>query len=344
MKKNTFYKILLLDAARKYFSPAQIKEYIDVMAEAGFHQLQLYLSDNQGFRFALDDMNIVTRAGNRYDLSACLGAAYSQPDKKMYPHDCENVISQHEMDDIIEYAKVKGIEIVPCLNSPGHMGAILVGFPEFRYTDGDKTSKSSIDLNNPEAVEFALAYVEKYIKYFEKKGLNFFNIGADEYANDVEGMGFEGLIRAGIYDKFVAYINKAAQMIIDAGMTPRIFNDCAYYANHIGEEYQLNNQIQVYYWDCYDRVADVSTVVEQGHKVINANKDLYYVVAVDPWICVTEEIAEKFDKNDFVDKVYIDNPLGIMMSIWCDDGRDETMTSEEIMRNTLPVIRKLSGK
>ena len=337
-----FYKILLLDAARKYFSPVQIKEYIDVMSESGFNQLQLYLSDNQGFRFALDDMIVKTNSGKTYDLGSCLGSAYAQPDKKMYPHDCENVINQSEMDDIIEYAKEKGIEIVPCLNSPGHMGAILEGFPEFRYTDGDKISKSSIDLNNPEAVEFALAYVEKYIKYFKKKGLHFFNIGADEYANDVEGMGFEGLIRVGIYDKFVAYINKAAQMVIDVGMTPRIFNDCAYYANHVEAEYQMNDKIQVYYWDCYDRVADVNTVVEQGHKVINANKDLYYVVAENPWICVTEEVAEKFDKNNFVDKVHIDNPLGIMMSIWCDDGRDETMTAEEIMRNTLPVIRKLS--
>lgn len=341
MKNSTFYKILLLDAARKYFSPTQIKQYIDVMVESGFNQLQIYLSDNQGFRFALDDMMVRTNSGKIYDLMLCLGKAYSQPDKKMYPHDCENVISQDEMNDLIEYAKKKGIEIVPCLNSPGHMGAILEHFPEFRYADGDKTSKSSIDLNNPEAVEFALAYVKKYIDYFQKKGLCFFNVGADEYANDVEGMGFEGLIRAKIYDKFIAYINKAAQMVLDAGMTPRVFNDCAYYANHVGSQYQLNNKIQVYYWDCYDRVADVKTVVKQGHEVINANKALYYVVAVEPWICVTESVAEKFDKHRFVDDVKVEDSIGVMLSIWCDDGRDETMTTEEIMKNTIPIIREL---
>ena len=229
----------------------------------------------------------------------------------MYPHDCDNVITQSEMDDIIAYAFQKGIEIVPCLNSPGHMGAILEQFPEFRYIDGDKTSKSSIDLNNVDAIEFALAFVKKHVEYFRKKGINFFNIGADEYANDVEGMGFEGLVRVGIYDKFVAYINKAAQIVIDAGMTPRIFNDCAYYAKCVGEKYQLNKEIQVYYWDCYDRVADVNTIVRQGHEMINANKKLYFVVAVDPWICVTEEVAEKFDKHDFVGNVNIDNPCWI---------------------------------
>lgn len=341
MTGNTFYKILLIDAARKYFSPAQIKEYIDVMAEAGFNQLQLYLSDNQGFRFALDDMIIVTESGKTYDLTPCLGKGYAQPDKKMYPHDCGNVLTQNEMDDIIAYAFQKGIEIVPCLNSPGHMGAILEQFSEFRYREGNKISKSSIDFNNVEAIGFALAFVKKYVEYFQKKGINFFNIGADEYANDIEGMGFEGLIRVGNYAKFVTYINKAAQIVIDAGMTPRIFNDCAYYADHVSTEYQLNEEIQVYYWDYYDRVANVNTVVRQGHELINANKKLYYVVAVDPWICVTEEVAEKFDKHDFVGNVNIDNPLGVMMSIWCDDGRDETMTADEIMKNTTSIMRHI---
>ena len=30
------------------------------MAEANFNQLELYFSDNQGFRFALDDMTVTT--------------------------------------------------------------------------------------------------------------------------------------------------------------------------------------------------------------------------------------------------------------------------------------------
>ncbi len=33
------------------------------------------------------------------------------------------------MDDIISYANSKGIELVPALNVPGHMGAILRSSP-----------------------------------------------------------------------------------------------------------------------------------------------------------------------------------------------------------------------
>lgn len=338
-----FYKILSLDAARKYFSPAQIKKYIDEMSKYGFNQIQLYLSDNQGFRFALDDMIITTESGKTYNLTSCLGKGYPQPDKQMYPHDCDIVITQSEMDNIIAYAAEKGIEIVPCLNSPGHMGAILEEFPEFRYQQGDKISKSSIDLNSVDAIEFALSFVKKYVEYFRKKGIGFFNIGADEYANDVEGMGFEGLIKAEIYGKFVDYINQAAQIVLNAGMTPRVFNDSAYYADMTSEKYQLNKGIQIYYWDCYDRVASVKTLIKQGHEVINANKMLYFVVAVNPWICVTGDVAERFDRQNFVENVNIDSPLGVMMSIWCDDGRDEIMTSEEIMKCTFPIIKNLSN-
>ena len=106
-----YEKTLFLDTARKYFSVEQIKTYIDTLAAAGFTQLQLYFSDNQGFRLALDDMTIKTSSGNVYDLTPCLGRGYSQPDKKMYPHETDAFHTQADMDEIIRYANEKGIEI-----------------------------------------------------------------------------------------------------------------------------------------------------------------------------------------------------------------------------------------
>ena len=45
-------------------------------------------------------------------------------------------------------------------------------------------------------------------------------------------------------------------------------------------------------------------------------------------------------QDKFFENVNIDNPWGVMMSIWCDDGRDETMTSEEIMEHTTSIMRR----
>ena len=45
-----------LDAGRKFFGVPALKTIIDTLAEANIDFFQLYLTDNQGFRFALDDM------------------------------------------------------------------------------------------------------------------------------------------------------------------------------------------------------------------------------------------------------------------------------------------------
>ncbi|MCI7712266.1 MAG: family 20 glycosylhydrolase [Clostridiales bacterium] len=211
---DDFYKVVHLDAGRKYFSVENIKAIIDTMADAGYNQLELYLPDNQGFRFALDNMTITTSYGT-YDLSLSLGDGYSDGSK--YPDGSGNYLTQDDMDTIIAYAKKNHIEIVPCINTPGHMGAILEEFSDFCYSD----SKSSIDLENPEAVAFALAIVKKYADYFAGKGCDFFNIGADEYANDLSStMGFAGLYSSGKYQRFVDYLNAAAQIVINEGMPP----------------------------------------------------------------------------------------------------------------------------
>lgn len=217
------YNIVHVDAGRKYFSPTSIKAIIDNAAEAGFNQVELYLSDNQGFRFALDDMTVTTSTGNTYDLSAALGDGYTASDGKC-PDGSDKYLTQSEMTDIIAYAKSKNVEIVPCVNAPGHMGAILEEFSDFRYTSGWQTSKSSIDLGNAEAVAFALAITDKYAKYFASQGCKYYNIGADEYANDLSSMGFENMGSA-LYTKFVEFMNSAADIIVGYGMTPRAFND-----------------------------------------------------------------------------------------------------------------------
>ena len=314
---DDFYKVVHLDAGRKYFSVESIKAIIDTMADAGYNQLELYLSDNQGFRFALDDMTITTSYGT-YDLSASLGDGYSDGSK--YPDGSDKYLTQDDMDTIIDYAEKNHIEIVPCINTPGHMGAILEEFSDFRYSG----SRSSIDLENPEAVAFALAIVKKYADYFDGKGCNFFNIGADEYANDLSTMGFAGLYSSGKYQRFVDYLNAAAQIVINEGMTPRAFNDGIYYNNKTS--YSINKAIQVCYWSSgwggYD-LAPAATISQQGHEMINTHSDYYWVLG-SSWQCSVSK-ASDFAYNDFQGTSGL-SADGAMFCIWCDvgnaDGQD----------------------
>lgn len=47
--------IFFLDAGRKYFGPPAIRKLLDAVSQTGLELMQLYVSDNQGFRFAPDD-------------------------------------------------------------------------------------------------------------------------------------------------------------------------------------------------------------------------------------------------------------------------------------------------
>lgn len=317
---SDFYKIVHVDAGRKYFSPENIKKIIDNAAAAGFNQVELYLSDNQGFRFALDNMKITTSTGNTYDLTPALGDGYSDGSK--YPDGSEKYLTQSEMTDIISYAAGKGIDIVPCINVPGHMGAILEEFTQFKYSG----SKSSIDLENTEAVAFALAITEKYATYFKSQGVKFYNLGADEYANDLSTMGFQGLYTSGKYQKFVDFLNSAAQIVINHGMTPRAFNDGIYYNED--NTYSINSAIQVCYWSCgwsgYN-LASAQYLVNQGMDVINTHGDYYWVLGNSSWQCSANK-ASQFDYTSFQYRTgttgngTISNPAGAMFCIWCDVG------------------------
>lgn len=317
---DTFYKIVHVDCGRKYFSPENIKKIIDNAAAAGFNQVELYLSDNQGFRFALNDMNVTTSTGNTYDLTPALGDGYSDGSK--YPDGSGKYLTQSEMTDIISYASGKGIDIVPCINVPGHMGAILEEFTEFKYSG----SNSSIDLENTEAVAFALAITEKYATYFESQGVKYYNLGADEYANDLSTMGFQGLHTSGKYVKFVNFLNAAAQVVINHNMTPRAFNDGIYYNED--NTYPINSAIQVCYWSCgwngYN-LASAQYIVNQGMNVINTHGDYYWVLGNTSWQCSADK-ASQFDYTSFQYRTgttgngTISDPAGAMFCIWCDVG------------------------
>lgn len=312
------YSIVHVDAGRKYFSVENLKTIIDNAAAAGFNQVELYLSDNQGFRFALDDMTLTTGYGT-YDLTGALGDGYSDGSK--HPDGTDQYLTQGEMDEIISYANGRQIDIVPCINIPGHMGAILEEFPSFRYS----TSSSSIDLDNEEAVAFALALTEKYAKYFASRGCKYYNVGADEYANDMSSMGFEGM-GADLYTKFVELLNDAADIILAEGMIPRAFNDGFYYKDY-SISVEPNKAYEICYWTSgwwgYD-VASASTIAAKGHKMINTNGDYYWVLGDSTWQCSAEKAAQ-FDQTVFSGST-ISNPAGSMFCIWCDvanaDGRD----------------------
>lgn len=321
--QTDFMKVVHLDAGRKYFSVDSIKKIIDNASADGYNYLELGVG-NDGLRFLLDDMS-VTANGKTYNSEAVSKAIHAG--NEAYYNFNTDELTQREMDEIISYAKNKGISIIPLINSPGHMDAILSAANSLTGTTCSYNgSKRTIDVTNDTAVAFTQALIQKYVNYFAGKGCKYFNMGADEYANDVYtsgSMGFGNLQDTRKYSSFVDYVNQMAAMIKNAGMTPMAFNDGIYFNNNTSSG-TFDTDIVISYWSCgwsgYTPMS-ASKLTDMGFKLINTHGDYYWVLGKSDWQCSAEK-ASRFNYKEFqhteLESGTIDNPVGAMFCIWCD--------------------------
>lgn len=295
---------LHVDMARKYFTPANLGGLLSEIVTAGYTTLQLHFSENEGFRFALDDMNVYAN-GTVYDLSTAIGKGV-----RVYqdPEDNNNYISQTEMTTLITQANAQGIKVIPSFDMPAHMGAILSKFTEFRSAE----ASSVLNFKDARAINFAYAILEKYANYFENMGCECFNIGADEL------VGFDLSTDETSSDAFVSFINGAMRIIIRHKMIPLIWNDT------IGSTYvkdRINKGAIILFWSKKNNV-QAYQLAQMGYRLLNMTSGMY----TGPGTANTPH-PESFVlfnfQGDYNHEYPIDNPLGAYLSIWCDRAAKE---------------------
>ena len=104
---------LMIDVARHFIPEEVIKRNIDAMAAVKMNVLHLHLSDDQGFRVESKQFPLLQEKGSN-------GQFYTQP----------------EIRDLIEFAKLRGILIVPEFDIPGHATSWFAGYPELATIPG----------------------------------------------------------------------------------------------------------------------------------------------------------------------------------------------------------------
>ena len=318
VKTNYELSVVMLDCGRKYFSVDSIKQIIDNAAAAGFNNVMLAVG-NDGMRFLLDDMSLTVN-GTTYSSEEVAAAIHTG--NEAYYNFTTDELTESEMDEIIAYAKTKGLGIIPVINTPGHMDAILDAAEALTgKTCSYNGSARTIDVTNSTAVAFTQAFVQKYVDYFASKGCKYFNMGADEYANDKYtggSMGFGNLQSTGKYSYYVQYVNQVAALIKNAGMTPMAFNDGIYFANNTSSG-TFDTDIVICYWSngwsSYTPMP-AETLASMGFKMVNTHGDYYWVLGKSNWQCDAKK-ASVFNYKTFQGGT-IDNPSGAMFCIWCD--------------------------
>lgn len=360
------YNIMFLDCGRKYYSVDNIKTIIDNASAAGFNYIQLAVG-NDGLRFLLNDMSL-TVGDQTYESNAVEAAIHkgntdynatfknnvSKDTGKAYPYSpTTNELTQSEMDEIIAYAQAKGMGVIPCVNTPGHMDAILSAANSLTGTNCSYNgSVRTIDVTNDTAVAFTQALLQKYITYFANKGCKLFNMGADEYANDKYdsgSMGFGNLQNSGNYRYYVNYVNDVAKMIKAAKMIPMAFNDGIYFNGNTSSG-TFDTDIIICYWSSgwgtYKPMPASTLDKKMGFKLINTHGDYYWVLGKNAKC--SAETASNFNTTAFYGST-VNNPAGSMFCIWADYPGAESeesvinKTADTITAfgNTLPAVKKV---
>jgi hexosaminidase len=110
------YRGAMLDEARHFHTPNEIKAYINEMTRFKVNYLHLHLADDQGWRIQIDSWpRLTTISGAPGTGVDGVGGGY---------------LTKAQYADLVRYAAARYITIVPEIDMPGHVNAAQVAYPE----------------------------------------------------------------------------------------------------------------------------------------------------------------------------------------------------------------------
>ncbi len=165
---------VLLDVSRHFFTPDELKKYLDAMALQKVNVCHLHLTDWDGWRLEIKKYPRLTevgawRDGIGFDLDPKSSTAYRADGKY------GGFYTQDEMRDIIKYAQERNITIIPEIEMPGHAGAALAAYPEMRCNNSKDSGVFCIA--NEESFSFLQSVLSEVFELFPSK---YIHIGGDE--------------------------------------------------------------------------------------------------------------------------------------------------------------------
>lgn len=115
------YRGAMLDVSRSFFTSDQVKRFIDILAAHRLNYFHWHLTDDQGWRIEI----------KQYPKLTEIGAWRGEGNQKQ-----GGFYTQDEIRDIIRYASLRGITIIPEIDLPGHSSAALAAYPTLGCTGG----------------------------------------------------------------------------------------------------------------------------------------------------------------------------------------------------------------
>ncbi|MEV6400017.1 beta-N-acetylhexosaminidase [Streptomyces sp. NPDC051907] len=125
------YRGTMLDVARRFYPVADVKRYIDQAAAYKMNTLHMHLTDDQGWRIAVDAFPELTKVGASTQSGFTGGSWF---------------YTKAEYQEIVAYAKSRFITVVPEIDGPGHTSAALASVPGLNCDDKARPPYSGFDV------------------------------------------------------------------------------------------------------------------------------------------------------------------------------------------------------
>ena len=109
------YRGMMLDVVRTWMDADRVKRHIDLLSHLKINKLHLLLSNDEGWRLEIKSHPELTEIGAWRGGDSPVMPVYGKWDEKY-----GGFYTQDEMRDLIRYAAVRNVEIIPELDLPGH--------------------------------------------------------------------------------------------------------------------------------------------------------------------------------------------------------------------------------
>ena len=180
---------LRFDVVRHFRSKEAVKRQLDAMALVKMSRMHFHLTDNEGFRIALDccpDVARKTAFGDARSFHDILSTTYTYTPAEepagyvtgTYYDDgkiCGGYFSKDDIREIIAYAAERYIEVIPEIEMPGHNRALLTARPELFCTEHPRVNV--VCVTQEETAAFFEAVLKEVAELFPSE---YIHIGGDE--------------------------------------------------------------------------------------------------------------------------------------------------------------------
>ncbi|MCX4550876.1 glycoside hydrolase family 20 protein [Streptomyces sp. NBC_01500] len=327
---------LMVDVARKHFTPEWLEAKIRELAWLKLNTLHLHLSDSLGLRIESE----------------------THPEVVTSP-----ALSKDQVRHLIAVAERHHVTIVPEIDSPGHLAVLLQAHPELQLVRKDGTrDASNLDYSKPAARELVADLIGEYADLFPGP---WFHLGGDEYfgypwdTNRITGENAPQLLEyarhtagpnATLQDGFNIYVNGLIALLTRKGKRAKIWNDHVVPGQGVVD---IDHSAEVEVWIRWNAdEPSVDDYVRAGYDVLNGHGDhLYFILAPDQQHETgkksAQDLYDVWTPRTFMSSPGADAQLadgapmsGSHLSIWCDNP--DFQTEQQVSESLGPWLRSFA--